>query len=358
MNRLLLFTFCLLGLVSLAAQGTPEIVVPETQIALVTKRTATWCTICGGSAWDLQKRLTEELGEDALVINGHYDQFSRLYSPTADTIIENFGSFFGQPLFFVNEERIGNGSGETESIIRERVAAGAQTSPVAQTGLWLEWMTAPQMLKVKSKTRFFQSGEGTYRLGLYFIRQNIVEEQASRGPAANHTNVLLYELTGNTFGQLLTPVGAPAGAEFEIETMRSFDEDLNELAIYIAAIIWKENQDGSYDLVNVAFSEELEQSPVVHTTEASGLPGRFGLLPNPITDGASLRLQATLDQPLRDARWTLLDASGRIVQIGRLGTIPTGEHQWLLPLRQDLASGIYVFQLRMREGQWLHQLVK
>ena len=88
-------------------QAQEDIVVPKTQMSLITKRTATWCPICGASrAWDLKNSMIQEHTGKALVIAGHHSQGSQLYSGAAEDLIDNFQTTFSQPVFMFTRIRL------------------------------------------------------------------------------------------------------------------------------------------------------------------------------------------------------------------------------------------------------------
>ena len=105
--------------------------VPNKQMSLVTKHTATWCPICGFDAWDTQKYFMDNLdGKDAFVLTAHISGSSKLYSDAARELLKNFDGVFYQPEFFFNTEKISGG--DTQAQMVDSVSQAAMQTPLAQ----------------------------------------------------------------------------------------------------------------------------------------------------------------------------------------------------------------------------------
>jgi len=350
MKRFVLSLALLLALApALVAQD--QITVSSTQKALVTKRTATWCTICGGFAWDMMERL--ESGYDStqvVFVKAHHSSSSRLHSKVAEAWIDAFESSFSQPRFYVGVDVIGSGTPSVETTIEERIETLNTTSPVVQAGMDLAYEPISRRLRVRAAIAFFQSeAEGSYRLGLYLVERSVREEQASRSSAATHVNVLRESLTEDPFGTLLHSGTTVAGERFNTELFYTLPEDYDMDNVQILAVIW----DDSDEQIQVVNATGTSSYSLMQTTGLNKplLAGQFRILGNPVSN--DLQLEVSLEQPASDLHWSIVDVSGRIRQQGNWGGLSQHTQRQTIQV-SSLEKG--TFMLRLTDGKAVRQL--
>ena len=332
-------------------RGQEQISVSSTKKALVTKRTATWCTICGGFAWDMMERLEAEYDStQAVFVKAHHSSGSRLHSEVAEAWIDAFESSFSQPRFYVGVKVLGSGSPSVESTIEDRIDAVHTETPVAQAGLDVTFEPVSRSLRVRAAMAFFQSeAEGSFRLGLYLVERSVVEEQAGRSSAATHVNVLRESLTEHPFGTLVHSGTTAAGERFNTELFYNLPAEYNMNNALILAVIW----DDTDDQIRVVNTTSTGTYSLMQTSGAQPplLAGQFRLLGNPVAD--ELQLEIALEHVKGELDWAVIDLAGRIRQYGQWQTLSPNAQQQSIDV-SDLESGTFV--LRLTDGRGVRHL--
>lgn len=302
-----------------------DIQVPTEQFSFITKKTATWCPICGGAAWDSFRNMIDDNEQNAVLVAAHFDDGSQLYSETAEQLVNNFETSFGQPVFFHNRNRLSGRGAATVADVRDRTRNAYDTNPTIQTGIRATIQREGTLLSVETKTAFFSSAEGTYHLSIYPILKSVEAVQSSRGND-EHKMILLDEITGNTFGKVIaegsTASGVAVEETFEITDnaliMAALDENLQ-----LAAVIWKEDN-GSFEFVNAyrinTMGEETVSSNRNYTL--SGLTWNI----QSGTTLATLALDAT--QPQKEVEITIYAMNGKKTATLYQGNLSKGLHQF------------------------------
>lgn len=230
--------------------------VPQSQIPVIVKVTATWCPTCGGWGWNFFENLYEDNREKAVVFADHYS--GNYQNSTAQAIASNFNSV-GQPVFFLNgndENVTSSNQTNKRSYFANQVNQITQNSPDVQTGI--EASYSGNNLKIKYSTKFFNTLSGEYYLGIYPIEKSVIGYQASRGQNADHRNVLRDELTGNPFGNLIASGEITSNSIFD----GSLEMDLNGYNpdnLEIATIIWKK-EGNKYKVINSNIDRTVEKN--------------------------------------------------------------------------------------------------
>jgi hypothetical protein len=337
---LLLSCFFAFFLGTSAQEG--NITVEKTQKSLITKRTATWCPICGNTdVWPMVKNLNAALQDKALVIAGHHSDGSDLYRPVAEDFINNFETSFGQPRFYFNQELIGAGNSSTESTLNGRAEAAAQNPPLAQAGLLLTFDESQQQLSIDGQVNFYDNTSGNYRLGYYAIRKSVIAAQSNQGPDTEHINVLWDAITEGSFGIEIPSETLVTEGSFLYQESYTLSEGLNIENLLIAAIIWKENEDGKYDIVNVEYSDNIQTSVVSSTLAFTELE-TFLIQPTLTTQNSSLA-KIKLSSPLNNFELSIFNMQGQKIRTVYRGSLGSGEHHFLLEVP---GTGVYLVALR------------
>lgn len=343
-----LFTLLLLsGLIfQLNAQ---EIEVEPTQLTLVTKRTADWCPPCGAWGWSTFDGILEDNGNRAIALTLHYSSSDFFYTPTAQDLISNMDGSPGRPGFIVNEEVLPlfNESAVRDAV-KERVDANFGSQPVAQTGLLATIHPETNAITVNTKTKFFQSGSGEYYLSLFFVTKSVIAYQASQGNNADHKNVLVTELGGNTFGELIAEGEVAADATFD-KSYTLQPEELGDLDnVKFVTVLWKKEGD-NYHTVNTNFTDDIEEE-MISSLDETAKNGGFAILPNIITNSAQIEL--TLNEKVNGAEIAIFDINGKKVNTLFSGNLDVGVQHLEIKRSDVAASGIYFVQLRTATQQW------
>lgn len=326
--------------------------VPVTQQSLVTKLTATWCPICGGTAWNTQKKLVSELSTEALVLSAHISNSSRLYSPTAEALLKNFDPVVGQPYFFFNRIRIGSGGTSTENTLISNVQNASNRTPVVQAGLTATVKPGTREISIACRTEFFQQATGDYFLSFLMLEDSVSMEQSGRSSSEIHRNVLRTSLMPEVFGRNFASGSIAKGASFESTFTSVVPASYQIERIRIAAVIWKRDNT-EYDFVNVNVVP-LTPSSVTSVQELTSL-SRFEIWPNPLQEINQVRVE--LKQEETAARLELVDATGKLIKTVYTGALTAGSHDFSLLGTDFGASGIYFLRLSGARGQATRQLV-
>ncbi|PHN05820.1 Omp28-related outer membrane protein [Flavilitoribacter nigricans] len=350
-----LFVLGILFSVSSIAQT--DLTVPQTQVPMITKISASWCPYCGTWGWDFMEALMEDNSNFSNLITAHYSGDYR--STEAAQMTSNFGAF-GQPEFFFNSDRISVNASTTNQMrteVKAMIAQKREESPVVQTGL----LAGPNngQFNVVTKTRFFQNTSGEFYLGLYVVEKSFSGPQAGRQTTALHKNVLRAGLSDNTFGEQLIAGAVGAGEEVIIQKSIALDElGYNPNDIRLLSIIWK--KDGSkYTVVNTNSLSEFQAGVELLATTATRQLGeadfQISVQPNVVSDFSLLKL--ILPSQRKNFRVELWTLDGRKVQDIFSGQLPAGEHQWSIDRSVTTAAGVYVLRLYDGLGQISRQLI-
>jgi hypothetical protein len=338
--------------ISLCAQGQ-TITVPQTQLSLITKRTATWCPNCAdASAWDLKNRLISDLAGQALVISGHHSSSSRLYSPTAKDLIDNFQRTFSQPVFYFNSDYIGNGGSQTENDIKQRVSSAFSQSPLAQTGLRILFDDSKNLIEVQGRSTFFNTAEGDYYLGYYLVEKSVIETQSNLSSMADHKNVLREAISDGSFGEPLVSGAIAASSSFDFSKQYQFQEIFSPNNFLVAAILWKKNEADGFDLVNINTSDQFVYTVVTKTYGIKAL-NNYQLQPT-ITQNTS-RAVIELESALPNATLSIYNWNGQLIQKIHQGSLTAGQHSFDLAVE---AAGTYLVSLKSGQQVSTQRLIK
>lgn len=343
----LIFTL-LLALGILTAQGQ-DIEVPQVQRAIITKHTATWCTNCGRTAWDVFEKVVAELGTNSIPLAAHRSASSDLYSITAKDFLNNMQGVVYQPEFFVNHDKVSGSSSSLYDNIKNSVLEIESQTPDMQTGLELfipEDADGP--LKIKTRTKFYKELSGQYFLSVWLLEKEMVNYQQSRGSDAVHKQVILKSILPETFGdELFNGNASPAEdiyKDFEYELEEG--ETLDGKSVMVA--LWQ-FVDGRYTYVNSNSSDMvfIESAPT-STNVIPTLVGQFEVTPY---DGASqTRISLDIISDINNANIDLYNINGQKVQNIFSGDLNAGQHQFDFSKRPNTGSGSFIISLQSPKG--------
>ncbi len=340
-------TFTLLSfLLLIGTLSAQEISIPEQQRSLVMKHTATWCPPCGATAWDVFEALVNDYEQEAVFLQVHISGSSLFYSENASDLLDNCDRSFFQPEFFHNTIRIGSGSGSTQADMAALVEAQGQAAPVAQTGIRFTYDPGSRQLDVQTNTRFFSAAEGNYYLSLFLAYREVDGFQENRGQGQRHKHVLKKALTSDTFGELLLSGNIEAGTEKGFNLTTTLPDDMDIATSEITAVLWKSNEEGAYDFVNVNLQQTLSEMTTSRVDPEQGRAG-FTVAPTIVRDKFNIDLD--LPRAFQQVDITMFNLLGQPVRPLFRGPVEAGRQQMYFNRPGQVTSGIYL--LRMTAGK-------
>lgn len=350
MKIIIHFILLLCSLVPQSLVGQDEIQIPEKQMPLVAKITASWCPYCGTWGWDFMEALLDDNSATSNVVSLHYSGNYR--SKEAAEMTSNFGAF-GQPQFFLNSELIDVNS-STTSVSRENVKTNINRvitqSPEVQTGFLAG--TEEGQFNIVTKTRFFQNVSGEYFLGLYLVQKSFIGSQAGRSETALHKNVLRYSFAGSTFGESLGSGAIAAGTEVLVQhsiPLAELGYDLDN--IRILSVIWKK-EGNKYMVVNSNITSQFTSGVSLITTgnrRFGKADFQFSAQPNVVSDFSLLKL--ILPSQRKYFRIELWSLQGQKIQDIYEGALSAGAHHWTVDRSMVGPAGMYFLRLYDADGQ-------
>lgn len=332
-KRILLLFFAGLFSLGLFAQDVPEV-----QKSLITKRTATWCSFCGGWGWDFFSNLVQDNSANALVIAAHHS--GDLTNSAATAITSNFGGI-SQPRFYLGNEDQSASSGNAatkRTEIQSQVITNSGMAPVVNAGVTA--VKDGNDVTLSIKTRFFQATEGEYYVAAYVIEDGVINFQASQSSSAVHKNVLRAAFTNDTFGELVAEGSIAAGDTFDKTFSMTLDPSWVQSNLEIAVIVWKKDGD-EYLFVNTNSTDTFEPPTAVNDfllSEAS-----LQLAPNVSTDLVDVWINSK--ENLAEANLYLSNVIGQRVATIFQGELLQGEQRFELRKANAGPAGLYFLTL-------------
>ena len=230
--------------------------VAEQNIGLYSKVTATWCGPCGSWGWDLNKTITDELGDKAIPSSIYGSASSKMTNATAQKLATDF-SASGFPSFYFNgsnrteySESGGVYSGQTKTNVTNAADEFANSPVEMGVGGNVTWDGNTMTLNWAVKT--FKDQTGTFKIGAYVLEDGVMEIQAGKTGSVAHKHVLRDKITNDIYGIDFTGnLSADSYTELDAQTY-AVDPSWNMDNIEIITIVWKDNGNGGYDFVNAA----------------------------------------------------------------------------------------------------------
>ncbi|MEL7119747.1 MAG: Omp28-related outer membrane protein [Bacteroidota bacterium] len=350
MNKLTFTLLFVLGCSGLFAQA--QIEVPQLQTSLVTKHTATWCSICGRTAWDVFENVSDGLQAEVIAIAAHQSQSSQLYSETAEELLANFEGVVYQPEFFVNRTKIGGSTSALYGNIESSVKTNSQESPVLQTGVELLLNEDGSTITIRTRTEFFQDGGGDLYLSVWLIDKTIQSFQQSRSSNSQdlvtHKHVLRSAITESTFGELISTGTVMSGTSLENEFKYVMPDGEDESTLEIATIVWRKTGD-TYEYVNGLTSDNFVTGSVTTSTNDLSVElNKFQLMPNPVKDHATMELDLNTD--LNQANIQIYNINGQLMDSVFRGDLKKGTHRMNIDATTLNTKGMYLIKVEALEG--------
>ncbi|WP_373552905.1 T9SS type A sorting domain-containing protein [Haliscomenobacter sp.] len=344
----IIYSLIFLSIATVASSQTTNITVPKTQKGVVTKLAATWCPFCGSMAWDTYKTMVSDLSSKSLVMVAHRSTSSRLYSATAEKVLNAYEPVFYQPYFFFNTKLIGEGDGTTGADMQKAVDNFAVATPVAQTGLAVKFNPTTRDLEVTAKTEFFKTATGNYFTGIYLIEKSVIEQQSNRGSMADHLNVLRTHFGTSEFGFEVGSGTMSSGFFKTISTKTTLATKINSANIIIASILWQKTGETTYSMVNANWTDQVS-NVTTSVVENQALKAGYTISPNIVQEKANLEF--SLPKAGKNVLVQAFDIKGQVVATIFSGNLPAGKHQFQLNRQQLSSKGLYFVRLQV-DGQF------
>lgn len=326
-----------------------DIEVPQIQRAIVTKHTATWCTNCGRTAWDVFTQVVDNLGDNAIPLSAHRSRSSDLYSDAAAAFLENMDGVIYQPEFFVNEKKISGGSSDLYNNIESEVFAIEAQTPDVQTGLELylnEDGSGP--LRINTRTKFFRELSGQYFLSLWLIEKEVVAFQQSRGDSAIHKQVIRKALTESPFGMELFNGNAGPDEDIYMDLEYELEEGETMEGKEVMVAIWRWQND-RYNYINSNTSDVFfTQNTSTSVNELNAKVLDFTVAPT-IVDNESV-ITIELDQTIDQAQINIFSATGQWSKNIFEGRLSNGMQHFRVSKADLPSSGLYFLTLQSSKG--------
>ncbi|GLR16190.1 Omp28-related outer membrane protein [Portibacter lacus] len=242
--RSILILFFLAISFQIFAQGTSN-----RQRTLITKRTATWCPLCGGWGWDMAKGIEAFNNEDVFLLKAHYS--GDLETQVAIDITNNWNAAY-QPEFFINEEKQDVGSSTWSSKLQEfRAEIEANSKNDAKVSFDIKTEVNGNEITADVDLEFLSAVAGNYNLGIYLVEDSLVNNQAGRGSSAVHNGVLRSTFSGLSFGGSIVSGSADVGEMVNRSLTLEVDGGpIEDRHLRVLAIVWKVDG-GNYQVENL-----------------------------------------------------------------------------------------------------------
>lgn len=340
MKRLILLAFFSFSILSMSAQ------ISEDQWTLVTKKTADWCSFCGGYGWTFKNYLLEDYEDENVVVWAAHHSGGQM-TPTAKAITDNFGGS-GQPIFYINNDNMGVNSGNLNAkraefqIFIESLNAFAPFAGVGSTATF-----DGEKITTTATAKFLTPLEGgDYWLSSYLVDDVLFASQASQGSNAKHQNILMHSFNGsNYFGENILTGPAETNQEFTVDGELDFSGQAN-IPDYadgysIVTILWTKVND-VYTPLNLnkqAITSVVSTKEILTNVDISAFHLGAG----------EIKLNVTSDKNIKNATIHLFDIHGRALTSLKDRNISSGENQFMLQT-QELALGTYVVVIESDQG--------
>lgn len=224
--------------------GTSSITVVEENMAIMNKLTATWCGPCGQWGWDLNEAIIADNYLYTIPMGTYGSSTSVFFNPAADKFKKDFAPTAGWPAFCVNgvneteyAQSGGIYTGQTQTNCLTACLNHAQADVVANAGYNVK--IENDVINIDVKTKFFQEGTGTYKVGAYVLEDKALAVQNGKTGVVEHHHVLQAAASADVYGKEIASTSA--GSTFETSFAVPLNGDWNKDNLEYAVIIWKVN---------------------------------------------------------------------------------------------------------------------
>ena len=331
--------------------------VEQKQMALVAKKTATWCNPCGTWGWSLFDEVVAANDDKAVVFELHNSLSSNLYSPAASAMYDEFEYHGTVPVFYVNgvNETQYSSTGviytsSTKTRIDFVVDSIANISPIANVGY--DATKTGNTIQLNTRVKFFQSGTGEFYLGVYLTENDVEEYQNGIGNSAIHHNPLRDAISDNDLGDLIATGLIGAGTEFTNSYTYTVNSSYEVSNVRIFAVIWKK-ENGGYTYVN-AYTKDLfvGEEPKTDNDRVELL-----LYPSVAMHGQPVKLEVRGNTNGEMIEISVYDELGRMVGAISQGALTTGSVIVALNQNGELQRGLHVMTVTIGNDRYSRKFI-
>jgi len=331
------YLITILFLIWTVTSGYAQVSVQDPHKPLISKATATWCNVCGGDAWDNFHDLINIFDEDAVILAVHSDKESAFYSPTADSLANNFNDFFGVPSLYLGSEPAPFTLPWVNSA-EEYISEFSSQERTTQASISFEIKNND--INVDLSIEFLQEQDDPHFYSVLLVENEVTGFQLNRGPGAIHSKILRTHLTPNVFNNPISEGPVDANQNFEFKLTNELEENWKKDNIEIVLVIWKKIGN-NYQVVNSALTSTATE--ITSSQELNLNLHTFEIQPTILESNSQVILRTEKELP--DARISLLDANGQIIQTIHKGLLSAGEHSFSINRSSISSSGIYFVSL-------------
>ena len=235
----ILFTVVIAGCLTIIAcqkdempDNSPE--VPNTKMAFLVKKTATWCGPCGGWGWNRFEDIYEDETLAPHIAVEMHASGGALGSNDAKEVGEYLDSQNGIPSFYVNCAYF---SGLTA--IKNAINSAGEAPAAINSAFTVDVIDAGK-IQINLKTKVFEPVDGDFYLGVYLLEKGVQAEQSGHSnPNPVHKAVFREALSNNNMGDLMSSGTAEVGAEFDHTIYYIIDTEYKRDDLQIFLILWK-----------------------------------------------------------------------------------------------------------------------
>lgn len=353
-----IYAFVLAAVVSGSAFAQSDWSVPEENIGMLTKITATWCGPCGGWGWDAMDDLYNTYGEEHIVISLYAPSSSKLYNSAAEELADEIG-YGGTPNFAGNGVDQGTAAASASAIVDTFATAPVLGVP----GYAIEWVTEDTIM-IEVKTKFFEGVNGKFHVKTFMVENGVVEEQSGQTGDVEHKMVVRKWFNpGGDSTTVILDGTADAGDEFTKKYFIDTDQEWDWDNLYIITTLWMENPADPADLWYVNGQKTWQEgeltigygtdAPVYYTPHTWPIGVEevesidIDLFPNPAKDFINVKLST-----VADAEVIMTDLLGKEV----LHTSFTSRDLINLDVT-DMPAGVYMVQVKTDLGDHYDRVV-
>jgi len=338
-------TSTLIFILSLCIAFAQQIDVPKEQKSLVTKLTATWCPVCGASAWDTYRSLLDKVEGPAVVVAAHYSSSSDLHSTAAYELIRGYnGSPSGQPIFYFNRDRV---SSSVEEKVTKMVNDALVVEPLAQTGIRMEYDPNKRELVARTRTEFFKSADGEYYLSTLLVEEEVTANQAGRGSNVIHKRIIRQALTSETLGEMIASGTINSGATFDLTASIAMNSIVDAQKYQVVTILWKKTGD-SREFVNTNYQDQFDPFTTPSFAVEAQRPVSILVQPNPMAIQTTVRISGA--KALGTFQLNLYAATGQLMKSWQENDFSGSELNLQLDRQTLPQAGVYFLQMISEQG--------
>lgn len=327
--------------------------VTQKQMALMFKKTATWCNSCGTWGWEFFDEIWDTRKNTAVVFELHNSTTSKLHTAAGVSLISYAPYVSSTPAFYVNMKNETQYVGSsinlttTKSRVRKAIDSTAAASPLANS----DFITSisKDSLHIKTKVKFFENADGEFYLGIYIAEDNVIKYQNGIANDAVHKQPLRAAATTNVMGNLIVNGKVTSGTEFTSSISYKLLTDWIPSNLRVFTVIWKKNGT-KYDYVN-AFRGYINAAAISPISENLCKP-----LVYPSVASSHQSVQFDVNCLLNDdVKIDILDQMGRNVTTIFNGKISEGNNSF--ELNNNLKPGLYYVSLTATNSRKAYKFI-